>query len=44
MSAEAVERKLAAILAADITGFSRLVGPDEERTQARLKTLRLRTP
>src|ERR1700739_3347977 len=33
-------RKLAAILAADIVGFSRLAGQDEERTLARLRTLR----
>ena len=35
-----VERKLAAILAADIAGYSRLTGADEERTQARLRALR----
>jgi adenylate cyclase len=40
MPAETVERKLVAILAADIAGFSRLVGADEEGTLARLKTLR----
>jgi adenylate cyclase len=33
-------RKLAAILAADVVGFSRLAGADEERTLARLRTLR----
>ncbi len=33
-------RKLAAILAADVVGFSRLVGADEERTLARLRALR----
>jgi len=33
-------RKLAAILAADIVGFSRLAGADEERTLARLRALR----
>src|SRR6516162_1060129 len=33
-------RKLAAILAADIVGFSRLVGADEDRTLARLRGLR----
>jgi TolB-like protein len=35
-----VERKLAAILAADVAGFSRLMGLDEEGTLARLKALR----
>jgi adenylate cyclase len=34
------ERKLAAILAADVVGYSRLVGDDEAGTIARLKTLR----
>jgi adenylate cyclase len=33
-------RKLAAILAADVVGYSRLVGADEERTLARLRGLR----
>ena len=33
-------RKLAAILAADVVGFSRLTGADEERTLARLRALR----
>ena len=32
-------RKLAAILVADIVGYSRLAGADEERTLARLRTL-----
>ena len=32
-------RKLAAILAADVVGYSRLAGADEERTLARLRTL-----
>src|SRR5215471_18110043 len=40
MPAEAVERKLAAILAADVAGYSRLVGLDEEGTLARLRELR----
>jgi adenylate cyclase len=35
-----VERKLAAILAADVVGYSRLVGADEAGTVARLKALR----
>ncbi len=33
-------RKLAAILAADVAGFSKLAGADEERTLARLRALR----
>jgi adenylate cyclase len=40
MPADAVERKLVAILAADIVGYSRLVGLDEGGTLARLKALR----
>jgi adenylate cyclase len=35
-----VERKLAAILAADVVGYSRLMGMDEEGTLARLKAHR----
>ncbi|HEX9461553.1 MAG TPA: adenylate/guanylate cyclase domain-containing protein [Alphaproteobacteria bacterium] len=35
-----VERRLAAILAADIAGYSRLMGADEEGTLAALKALR----
>ena len=35
-----IERKLAAILAADVVGYSRLVGDDEAGTIARLKALR----
>jgi adenylate cyclase len=37
---ERVERKLAAILAADVAGYSRLMGADEEGTYARLKAHR----
>src|SRR6202011_4740310 len=37
---ERVERRLAAILAADVAGYSRLMGADEEGTLARLKALR----
>ena len=33
-------RKIAAILAADVVGFSRLTGADEDRTLARLRALR----
>ena len=40
MPSERVERRLAAVLAADVAGFSRLMGRDEERTLAQLKTLR----
>jgi adenylate cyclase len=36
----AEKRKLAAILAADVVGFSRLTSADEERTLARLRALR----
>ena len=32
-----VERRLAAILAADVAGYSRLMGADEEGTHERLK-------
>ena len=35
-----VQRKLAAILAADVAGYSRLMGTDEEGTLTRLKALR----
>jgi adenylate cyclase len=34
-----VERRLSAILAADVTGYSRLMHRDEEATHAKLKTL-----
>jgi adenylate cyclase len=33
-------RKIAAILVADIVGYSRLAGADEDRTLARLRALR----
>jgi adenylate cyclase len=36
----AATRRLAAILAADIAGYSRLMGADEEGTLERLKALR----
>src|SRR5437588_1887798 len=36
----AQQRKLAAILAGDVVGFSRLTGADEDRTLARLRALR----
>ena len=35
-----MERRLAAILAADVAGYSRLVGEDEEGTLERLRVLR----
>jgi adenylate cyclase len=35
-----VERRLAAILAADVAGYSRLMGADEEGTLTRLKAIR----
>jgi adenylate cyclase len=37
---ERVQRRLAAILAADVAGYSRLTGVDEEGTIARLRALR----
>ena len=37
---DGVERKLAAILAADVVGYSRLTGTDEEGTMRRLRILR----
>ena len=36
----AESRKLAAILAADVVGFSRMTGADEDRTLARIRALR----
>ncbi len=40
MAEERVQRRLAAILAADVVGYSRLMGEDEAGTVARLKQLR----
>src|SRR5437764_9307261 len=40
MAEDRVERRLAAILAADVAGYSRLMGVDEEGTLAALKTHR----
>jgi len=40
MTRARVERRLAAILAADVVGYSRLMGRDEEGTLARLKDCR----
>ena len=40
MPTERVESRLAAVLAADVSGYSRLIGADEEGTLARLKAHR----
>src|ERR1700677_4460612 len=40
LAGERVERRLAAVLAADVAGYSRLMGLDEEGTLARLKAVR----
>src|SRR5580698_10552212 len=40
LPSERVERRLAAVLAADVAGYSRLMGRDEERTLAQLKNFR----
>jgi len=40
LNSEHIERRLAAILAADVAGSCRLIGIDEEGTLARLKALR----
>src|SRR6516162_7589663 len=40
MAEDRVERRLTAVLAADVAGYSRLMGADEEGTLAALKTLR----
>src|SRR5215470_8142561 len=40
MSGDRVERRLAAIMAADVVGYSRLMGEDEEGTLAALKAIR----
>ena len=40
MSSERVDRRLAAVLAADVAGYSRLMGADEEGTLAHLKVVR----
>ena len=40
MSGRRVERRLAAILAADVVSYSRLMGADEVGTLVTLKTLR----
>jgi class 3 adenylate cyclase len=40
VASEQIERKLVAILAADVLGYSRLAGAGEEGIVARLRTLR----
>jgi class 3 adenylate cyclase len=40
LNGERVERRLAAVLAADVAGYSRLMGRDEQRTLADLKQCR----
>jgi TolB-like protein/class 3 adenylate cyclase len=40
LTGKRVERRLAAVLAADVAGYSRLMGADEEDTLARLKAVR----
>src|SRR5436190_3248515 len=40
LAIEHVKRRLAAVLAADVAGYSRLMGADEEGTLARLKAVR----
>ncbi len=40
LTGEQVERRLAAVLAADVAGYSRLMGSNEEGTLARLKAVR----
>ncbi len=40
MAEERVQRRLAAIIAADVVGYSRLMGADEDGTLARLNALR----
>lgn len=40
MSTDHVERRLTAVLAADVAGYSRLMGRDEEGTLAKLKSFR----
>src|SRR6476620_3888237 len=41
MAEARVQRRLAAILAADVAGYSRLMGIDEEGTLAALKAVRI---
>src|SRR5206468_6050554 len=41
METQRVERRLSAVLAADVVGYSRLIGIDEEGTLERLRSIRL---
>ena len=41
MDTQRVERRLSAVLAADVAGYSRLVGVDEEGTLAQLHAVRV---
>ena len=43
MAEERVDRRLAAIFAADVAGYSRLMGRDEEGTHAALSVIRFST-
>ena len=40
MAEERVQRRLAAIVSADVVGYSKMMGQDETGTLARLKSLR----
>jgi adenylate cyclase len=40
MTGSQTHRKIVALLAADVVGYSRLAGTDEDRTLARLRALR----
>jgi adenylate cyclase len=40
LSSERMDRRLAAVLAADVAGYRRLMGLNEERTLANLKSFR----
>ena len=40
LAVERVERRLAAVMAGDVAGYSRLMGRDEELTLAQLKAFR----
>src|SRR3954463_614914 len=40
LNGEGIQRRLAAVLAADVAGYGRLMGADEEGTLARLKEIR----
>ena len=40
MAGDRVQRRMAAILAADVVGYSRLMGRDEEATLATIKCYR----